>query len=225
MFRPTRQMVKKWLKRCAIVILTPFLLGALIWGIAEGWTWLMAGGHCYDTPEECTGNRVAVVLGCAPKITRTTPNKYFTGRMKAAADLWHSGNVSHIIVSGDNSTPYYNEPGAMEHALVALGVPKEKITRDCAGLCTYDSVVRANRIFGAKKLVFVSQPSHTRRAVTIARHLGLDAIGLNAPLSPTTRSSRLRHWVRERGARVAMMYDLLSHRTPQHMGSPLPIPE
>ena len=112
--------------------------------------------------------------------------------MQAAAELWKSGKVRCIIVSGDNREEDYNEPADMEDDLVKLGVPRNKIVRDCAGLCTYDSVYRAKHVFGADKLIIVSQEAHVSRAVTIANHLQIEAEGLNAPLIPITRSAKLR---------------------------------
>ena len=85
-------------------------------------------------------------------------------------------------------------------------------------------MVRANRIFGADHLIIVSQESHAERAVAIARHLGIDAEGLNARQFDITRRARLRAWLRERAARVAMLYDFLTNRTPRHLGKPEPLP-
>lgn len=193
-------------------------------GISEGWTYFLSRGLCHGQVQACPQDSVALVLGCSKYLRKGVRNHYYTGRMEAAADLWKSGRVSCIIVSGDNRHKSYNEPRDMKDSLVALGVPPDKIACDYAGLCTYDSVMRANRIFGAKKLTIVSQPAHVQRAVAIARHLGIHAEGLYAPLPPIARRSRLRAFIRERGARVAMLYDFITHRTPTYMGKPEPLP-
>ena len=200
------------------------LLAVLAVGAAELCTYCAAEGRCHDKAADCPSGGVGLVLGCARYLGPGRPNFYFTGRMQAAAELWRSGKVRCLIVSGDNRFRCYNEPREMRRALVALGVPSDRIVCDYAGLCTYDSVVRAHRIFGAQQLVIVSQPEHAARAVAIAHYLDIPAEGLNAPLKPTTRSSRFRHFVRERGARVAMLYDLITGRTPRHMGAPETLP-
>jgi SanA protein len=46
------------------------------------------------------------------------PNAYFYNRIKAATDLYKSGKVQYIIVSGDNSSKDYNEPEDMQMALL-----------------------------------------------------------------------------------------------------------
>ncbi len=144
--------------------------------------------------------------------------------MEAAAALWKSGKVSCLIVSGDNRAENYNEPRDMKNSLIALGVPADRIVCDYAGTCTYDSVKRANRIFGAQQLIIVSQESHVERAVAIARHLNIEAEGLNAPRFGITRKALIRAYLRERAARVAMLYDMATDRTPDYMGEPESLP-
>lgn len=192
--------------------------------LAEVWTWSLSRQRCEGNVEHLPEKEVGLVLGCSPRLSRGRANYYFTGRMEAAESLWKSGKVRGLIVSGDNSSPYYNEPRAMKEELVRRGVPPERIVCDYAGVCTYDSVARARSIFGANSLTIVSQPSHVRRAVAIARHLQMDAAGMEAPLEPLNRASTLRQYLRERGARLAMVYDFLTHRTPRHLGSPEPLP-
>jgi SanA protein len=125
--------------------------------------------------------RVALVLGCSPWVESGRKNLFFTTRIDAAAQLYRSGKVSHIIVSGDNGTPDYDEPSAMKSELVLRGVPERKITRDFAGFRTLDSVLRADQVFGVKELIVVSQRFHVERAVYLARAHGLTAFGFAAP--------------------------------------------
>lgn len=187
-------------------------------GVAETWTYVLSSGRCHDRVDDCPEESVGLVLGCSKYLARGYRNYYFLGRMEAAANLWKSGRVRCLIVSGDNSSRYYNEPRDMKESLVALGVPEERIVCDYAGVCTYDSVMRAHRIFGAKRLTIVSQPDHVARAVAIAAHLGIEAEGYHAPLLPLSFSRKTRAFLRERGARVAMVYDFITHRTPSYMG-------
>lgn len=215
---------KRLLRRAARALLLLACASLLCLGISEGWTYTLSRGLCHKEAQDCPQGSVGLVLGCSKYLKRGHRNYYYTGRMEAAAALWKSGRVSCLIVSGDNRHRSYNEPRDMKNSLMELGVPADKIVCDYAGLCTYDSVMRANRIFGARRLTIVSQPSHVRRAVAIARHLGMEADGLEAPLPPISRTSWLRAFVRERGARIAMLYDFITHRTPTHMGSPEPLP-
>lgn len=119
---------------------------------------------------------VALVLG-AGLTPSGTPSRFLEARLKVAAELYRSGTVSVLLVSGDNRTHDYDEPTAMFDALVAAGVPAEDIVRDYAGRDTYDSCARAKRIFGVDRLVLVSQGYHLPRAVATCRALGVEATG------------------------------------------------
>lgn len=105
----------------------------------------------------------------------------------------------------------------MKRALIDAGVPEQAIVCDFAGLRTLDSIVRARAIFGARRLVIVSQEFHNERALAIASHFGIDACAKDAK-DVSRRSHRMRSWLRERAARVAMLIDLfVLNRQPRHM--------
>jgi len=160
---------------------------------------------------------VAVLLGTA-RTHQGRPNQFYRARIEAAAALFHSGKVRGILVSGDNSTRYYNEPIVMRKDLVALGVPAEFITLDYAGFRTLDSMVRAKQVFGLDQFVVVSQRFHAARAIFLARHFGIDARGLAAADPETSWLMRVR--AREVLARVAALLDLATGRGPKFLGEP-----
>ena len=118
---------------------------------------------------------VALLLGTAPIGPEGGPNRYFVYRLDAAAALWKAGKVNYFIASGSGG-----EPDAMRTGLVERGVPVDVIYRDPQGYRTWDSVLRARDEFGQKRLVIVSQRFHLDRALFIARHEGVDAVGLAA---------------------------------------------
>ena len=210
------------LRRLLILLSLGLLFSLALLGGAECLTRALAADYCVDKLAQLPAHehdRVGLVLGCSPTLSHGGPNYYFQGRIAAAAQLWQAGKLRCIIVSGDNRFEHYDEATAMKEALVAAGVPAEKIVCDFAGLCTYDSVARASQIFGARQLLIISQPSHVKRAVAIAHYLGVDALGFEAPLVSLNRKSTLRQWTRERLARLSMAYDLFTNRRPQHMGA------
>ena len=117
---------------------------------------------------------VGLLLGARPG------NNYFTRRINAAAELYHSGKVKWLLVSGDNSRKNYDESSGMQQALIAKGVPASAIFCDYAGFSTLDSVVRANKVFGENNITIISQEFHNQRAIWLAKQYGIDAIGYNA---------------------------------------------
>lgn len=219
-----RILSRRVLRKLWWLVLAGTMLPVLAIAVAEGWTYLLAAGLCHNSPAACQPHSVGLVLGCSRKLANGRNNMYFTGRIQAAVDLWHSGRVRGLIVSGDNRTKYYNEPDDMRAALIKKGVPANRIVCDYAGICTYDSVARAKRIFGAEPLIIVSQAEHAERAVAIARHLGIPAAAINAPLVPVNRPTFLKQWLRERAARVSMVFDFITFRRPRHLGRPEPLP-
>jgi SanA protein len=53
---------------------------------------------------------------------------------------------------------------------------------DHAGFSTYESLYRAKEIFGADRIIIVSQEYHLYRALYIAKALGIEAYGVSADL-------------------------------------------
>jgi SanA protein len=122
---------------------------------------------------------VAVVFGAGIRPGgRLSP--VLRDRMDAAIALYETGRVRKILVSGDNSSANYNEPGAMYDYAVTQGVPAEDVIRDYAGRRTYDTCYRAAHIFGVERATLVTQRFHLPRALFTCRNLGVDAVGVAA---------------------------------------------
>ena len=116
---------------------------------------------------------VGLILGTSHRSRSGGPNQEFEGRIRAAAELYHANKVQHLIVSGANPDETYNEPRQMRRALVELGVPGEDITMDFAGFRTFDSIVRAQTVWGLPRYTIITHHYHAPRALFIARQLGV----------------------------------------------------
>lgn len=171
-----------------------------------------------DVPE----TKTALLLGTGKVLSNGMPNAYFYNRIKAATDLFKSGKIQYLIVSGDNSTKDYNEPEDMQLALVQQGVPQDHIILDHAGFRTLDSVVRAKDIFGQTKLVIISQKFHNERAVFLARKNGMEAFGYNA--ADVNKYAGLKTNLREYFAKAKVYWDLLFGVEPKFGGEKIVIP-
>ncbi len=156
-----------------------------------------------DSVPNAKRNRVGLVFGTSPWVANGNKNLYFKYRMQAAAQAYKSGQIRHILVSGDNRKKNYNEPVAMQKALLELGVKENDITLDYAGRRTLDAVVRAKKIFLQDELVLISQRFHLYRGLYLCQSHGVDAIGLEAK-SPSTA---LNVPFRESFARVLALID------------------
>lgn len=171
----------------------------------------------YYTAEDVPAMDVALVLGTSRRSMDGGPNSFFTTRMEAAAALYKSGKVKHLILSGDNTTRYYNEPKDMFNALLALGVRKEDMTLDYAGFRTLDSVVRSKEVFGQNEIVVVTQQFHAYRALFISDFYGIKAVTFAA--SDADKSGMASVVSREWLARPKAILDLyLLRQAPKFLG-------
>lgn len=179
--------------------------------------WTVVRGRSYDSVDKVPVRLCGLVLGTVPK-SSGRDNLYFTGRIQAAADLYHGSKVQYLIVSGDNSRRGYDEPTEMKAALIAKGVPASRIYCDYAGFRTLDSIVRAQRIFGQTRFTIISQAFHNPRALYIARRKGLvDCVAFNAP-GTSTGSATLMH-LRELFTRAWAILDVEFLKTqPKFLG-------
>ncbi|MGZ3932266.1 MAG: SanA/YdcF family protein [Bacteroidia bacterium] len=160
--------------------------------------------------------KTAVLLGTSNKMRNGTPNDFFYNRIKAAVELFHTGKVKNIIVSGDNSLSYYNEPELMQKELIKAGIPDSVIYLDYAGFRTFDSMIRAREIFGQTKFIVVSQEFHNRRAVFIARRNGIEAYGYNAKDVEAYKGFKTKF--REFFARLKVFIDIYTNKQPKFLG-------
>lgn len=201
---------------CLLLASVAALLGYSEWTVSD------ARHYTYDDVNAVPYNRVALVLGTSKYLIGGSPNHYFKYRIKAAAELYNNGKVDYILVSGDNATVQYNEPRQMRRALIQAGIPASAIYSDYAGFRTLDSIVRAKEVFGQARFTVVSQAFHNERAIFIARHFGIEAIGFNA-LDPSAYQG-IRTRVREVFARLMGLLDLyVLDKGPKFLGEPIVI--
>jgi SanA protein len=172
--------------------------------------------------EEVPDAPVALVLGAG--LNRDgTAGVVLRDRVETAAHLYFNGKVEKLLMSGDNTTEYYNEPAAMlEHAL-SLGIPEEDIILDYAGRRTYDSCYRAREIFGLNELIVVTQAFHLPRAVYLCSSFDIQTIGVPADDANYNRSSYVYWWVREIFASIKAYWDVLILHPEPILGKPEPI--
>jgi SanA protein len=139
-----------------------------------------ATDRLFSDPAKIPYRRVALVLGCSEKIGGGYINPFFENRIRAAASLYQAHKADYFLVSGDHHIATYDELTAMKNYLIAAGVPADRIVCDYAGFRTLDSIIRAKKVFGQSRITVVSQRFHNERAIFLAQHHGIDAIGFNA---------------------------------------------
>jgi len=165
---------------------------------------------------------VAIVFG-AGLWRDGSPTPVLRDRVATAVDLYFSGKVEKLLMSGDNSVIEYNEPAAMQAYALQLGVPDDDIVLDYAGRRTYDTCYRARDIFAIRDAILVTQGFHLPRALYTCNQLGIPAIGVTADRRDYRRSS-LAYWnMRELGATMVALWEVHVSRPLPVLGNPEPI--
>jgi vancomycin permeability regulator SanA len=166
------------------------------------------------TVEKAPPQPVAIVFG-ASVYTDGTPSPYLRARLDLAYELYAAGTVRAVLVTGDNGTRSYDETTAMRQYLIGRGVPEVKVVGDYAGFDTYDSCVRARRIFGVESAILTTQSYHVPRAIAVCRSVGVDAWGVGDGFAPPKDPGQwFAYSAREWPANVKVVWDLITQRQP-----------
>lgn len=120
-----------------------------------------------------------IVLGCGVK-PDGTPTDMLYDRVLTAVNLYQSGVCDTLLMSGDHGREGYDEVNAMKALAIELGVPSEDIFMDHAGFSTYETMARADEIFGVSAAIVVTQGYHLPRALYLADSFGIHAVGVPA---------------------------------------------
>ena len=209
--------ILKWIRRNILLFGGGTLLVVLLPRLITG---IYATNHIYkesDSPVE----QVAIIFGAGLR-RDGTPTAMLRDRVLTGADLYFSGKVEKLLMSGDNRFENYNEPESMRQFALSAGVPDEAIVLDYAGRRTYDTCYRARVIFGIKSALLVTQKFHLPRALFLCNTLGLNAAGVEASNCYWNGSPFV--WdIREQFATIAAFLDLYVSSPSPVLGNPEPL--
>ncbi len=212
---------KRLLRRgCLLFLLLAMAIAAFpfVWQALVAWRYDGLIYNIQDAPER----RVAVVYGAAVyRSGRLSP--MLRDRMETAVQLYESGKVQVLLLSGDNQTEEYNEPWHMMRYAIERGVPEEAIQPDYGGRRTYDTCYRAGDVFQVQEAILVTQEFHLPRALYTCRQLGIDAVGVSADLREYHPRSIGWSRTRELGAMLLALLDIARREPPPVLGEPIPL--
>lgn len=161
----------------------------------------------------------ALVLGAGVRNNKPTP--MLADRLDTGIELYKSGAVNKLLLSGDHGREEYDEVNVMRNYAMEKGVPSEDIFMDHAGFSTYESVYRARDIFDADSIIIVTQKYHLYRALYIANKLGVEAYGVSANLREYVGQSARE--VREILARDKDFSICIFEPEPTYLGEVIPV--
>ena len=214
-------MLKTVLKLLWRLLLFLGIFGLLVLILPRAITSVYAVNRIYEK-ENAPSERLVIVFGAGLR-RDGTPTAILRDRVKTAADLYFSGKVEKILMSGDNRFEYYNEPESMRQYALSLGVPDAAIALDYAGRRTYDTCYRAKAIFGASEALLVTQKFHLPRALFLCNALGLKSYGIEADNNRYRKISLLIWNIREQIATVGAFIDVYWSNPVPVLGDPEPL--
>jgi vancomycin permeability regulator SanA len=173
-------MKRKKLLKIAIILLIICITAGIAALILNAYIKNHTKGRIIDAQEAAKLNHVdcILVLGCGVNPDGSL-SYMLRDRLNLAYDVYTLGTSDKLLMSGDHGKTDYNEVRAMKNYMMNQGVTEESaIFMDHAGFSTYESLYRAKEIFGAKKIVIISNTYHLYRSLYIAEKLGIEAYGV-----------------------------------------------
>ena len=179
-----------------------------------------------DEAAELDGVDCIIVLGCKVQ-SDGSPSHMLNDRLEVGVNVYYglleNEKGSKLLMSGDHGTEEYNEVYTMKQFAIAEGIESSEVFMDHAGFSTYESVYRAKEIFGADKIIIVTQEYHLYRALHIADALGVEAYGVSADLRPY--SGQLKYSAREVLARNKDFITAIYKPVPTYLGEKISLEE
>ena len=188
--------------KIAVILICLIILFALIVLAINGYVIASGKDRVFFSAEELNDTEkfdCIVVLGAGLK-SDGTPSHMLEDRIKVGVSILRETGVEYILMSGDRSGMYYDEPAAMKKYAENMGVDPSRILIDNSGYSTYESMTRVASEYGFDNVVIITQEYHLYRALYIADKAGFAAVGVSADLRPY--SGQIVRDVREILARV-----------------------
>jgi vancomycin permeability regulator SanA len=165
---------------------TLVFLAAVGWLGPNLWIAHVARPYAYASAAAVPARTYAIVPGS--RVYRDKPLPILRARLEAALELYRTGRVKAILVSGQE-TARAPEATVMRDWLQARGVPAADVWSDGGGTRTRETMNRAAAFYGVTDAVVCTQTVNLERSIYLARQAGIDAVGLALPTT-LTRSAR-----------------------------------
>ena len=222
MIKVKEKHIAKWLRVTMSILITLGVFCAAAVGVLNAWVKLSTEDQILTQQQAAQLQDVdcIVVLGCGVN-SNGEPSAMLTDRLTRGIALYKDGAALKLLMSGDHGRETYDEVNTMKRVAVKAGVPSEDVFMDHAGFSTYETMYRAKEIFGAEKVLVVTQRYHLYRALYIAEALGIEAYGVDADYR--SYGGQTYRDIREILARVKDFFTAIIQPMPTYTGDPIPI--
>lgn len=103
-------------------------------------------------------------------------------RVEVGAQLYKTGRVERVMITGDDGNFRVDEITVMTNRLLELGVPASAISADPHGYRTYESCLRESKLYGLTSTIVISQSFHLPRIQYFCEHFGIQTVPVHADL-------------------------------------------
>ncbi len=134
------------------------------------------------------------------------PSRELAARLETGRALYAAGRARRILVSG-LAQPDYDEPHAMAAWLEAHGVPAADVVLDLGGYRTAATMADTAAL-GVRSILVATQAYHLPRALYLARHAGIDAVGVPSENGRRSTFDQIRTALRETLARAEIVVEV-----------------
>jgi len=134
------------------------------------------------------------------------PSQELAARLETGRQLYAAGRAQKIIVSGLSRSDY-DEPHPMAAWLEAHGVPAADVILDLGGYRTA-ATMADTAAMGVRSVLVATQGYHLPRSIYLARHAGIDAVGVPSENSRRTIFDLFRTALRETLARAETVLEV-----------------
>ena len=204
--------MKRFLKLIIIIILLGLLIDLFV---------ILATKNYIISIEKIEDNEYDCILVLGASVRNNRPSPMLEDRLKTAIKLYENRVSNKILVSGDHASNDYDEVNVMKNYLIDKGIPSEDIFMDHLGISTYDSILRAKKIYNVNKAIIVTQKYHLYRALYIAKSIDLKVYGVNA--SERDYAGQAKRDLREFFARIKDFIKCLIRSDSRNLGEVIKI--
>jgi vancomycin permeability regulator SanA len=150
--------------------------------------------------------KTAIILGAA--VCPTGPSPTLLRRKLHGATLYHTGQVSKLVVCGGIGKHPPSEARVMADILIGAGIPEAVIVLEALSTSTGENIANAKALIAQEPVVIVTDWYHGPRALLIARRAGLRATTSAPPLKGARLWPQLKGALREIPAYFAYLLRL-----------------
>lgn len=203
-----------------VVMITIAIIAIIVLGINQ-YIKISTNKQIIDNEDYSKLQNIDCILVLGAGIWGDKPSPMLEDRLLEAISLYKDNICSKLIMSGDHSKYNYDEVNVMKDYAIKKGIESENIFMDHAGFSTYESIYRAKEIFGAKKIIIVTQKYHLYRALHIANKLGIEAYGVSS--DPRQYTGATYRELREILARNKDFIKCIFKPEPTYLGDTIPV--